>query len=58
MARWMQRQGHRCSRHRVRRLMRLMGLVPIYQAPNTSKKHPEHKVYPYLLKDIEIDRPN
>lgn len=58
MARWMQRQGYRCGRHRVRRLMRLMGLVAIYQTPNTSKKHPEHKVYPYLLKDMEIDRPN
>ncbi len=38
--------------------MRLMRLVPIYQAPNTSKKHPEHKIYPYLLKDIAINRPN
>lgn len=58
MARHMQREGHRCVRHRVRRLMRLMGLVPIYQAPKTSKKHPEHKAYPYLLKDLAISRPN
>ncbi len=58
MARWMQRQGHQCGRHRVRRLMRLMRLVPIYQAPNTSKKHPEHKVYPYLLKGMAINRSN
>ena len=58
MARWLQRQGHQCGRQRVRRLMRLMRLVPIYQAPNTSKKHPEHKIYPYLLKDIAINRPN
>ncbi len=58
MARWMQRQGHQCGRHRVRRLMRLMRLVPIYQAPNTSKKHPEHKVYPYLLKGMVINRSN
>jgi len=58
MARWMQRQGYSCGRHRVRRLMRLMRLVPIYQAPNTSKKHPEHKVYPYLLKGMKIDRTN
>ncbi len=34
--------------------MRLMRLVPIYQAPNTSKKHPEHKVYPYLLRKLPI----
>ena len=58
MARHMQREGHRCGRHRVRRLMRLMRLVPIYQEPNTSKKNPAHKVYPYLLKDLVIARPN
>ncbi len=49
MARSMQRQGHKCGRHRVRRLMRLMRLVPISQEPNTSKKHPQHKIWPYLL---------
>lgn len=58
MARHMQREGHRCGRHRVRRLMRLMRLVPIYQEPNTSKKNPAHKIYPYLLKDLAITRPN
>ena len=58
MARYMQRQGHKCGRHRVRRLMRLMCLVPIYQTPNTSKKHPQHKIYPYLLRGLAIERPN
>lgn len=58
MARHMQRQGHKCGRHRARRLMRKMRLVPVYQVPNTSKKHPRHKVWPYLLKDLNIDRPN
>jgi putative transposase len=58
MARYMQRQGHKCGRHRVRRLMRLMRLVPIYQTPNTSKKHPRHKIYPYLLRGLKIERPN
>jgi putative transposase len=58
MARYMQRQGYKCGRHRVRRLMRLMRLVPIYQTPNTSKKHPQHKTYPYLLRKLVIDRPN
>ena len=58
MARHMQREGHLCGRHRVRRLMRLMRLVPIYQEPKTSKKHPEHKIYPYLLKGLAITRPN
>jgi len=45
MARFMQRNDHKCGRHRVRRLMHKMRLVPIYQAPNTSKKHPHHKVW-------------
>ncbi|NHQ75999.1 IS3 family transposase [Roseovarius gahaiensis] len=58
MARHMKRKGHKCGRHRVRRLMRLMRLVPIYQEPNTSKKHPAHKIYPYLLKGLAITRPN
>ena len=38
--------------------MRIMCLVPIYQTPNTSKKHPQHKIYPYLLRRLTIDRPN
>ena len=38
--------------------MRKMRLVPIYQPPNTSKKHPQHKVWPYLLKNMVIDQPN
>ena len=58
MARYMKRQGHKCGRHRVRRLMRLMRLVPIYREPNTSKKHPAHKIWPYLLKDLSIGQPN
>jgi putative transposase len=58
MARHMQRQDHKCGRHRVRRLMRLMRLVPIYQTPNTSKKHPQNKICPYLLRGLTIDRPN
>jgi len=58
MARYMQRQSYKCGRHRVRRLMRLMCLVPIYQTPNTSKKHPEHKIYPYLLRKLPITKPN
>lgn len=58
MTRHMQREGHRCGRHRLRRLMKLMRLVPIYQEPKTSKKHPEHKIYPYLLRDLPITRTN
>ena len=54
MARYMNRQGHKCGCHRVRRLMRL---VPIYQTPDTSKKHPSRKVWPYVLKGLAITRP-
>ena len=58
MARYMKRNNHTCGRHRVRRLMRLMRLVPIYQEPNTSKKHPQHKIWPYLLRNVVINRSN
>jgi len=40
------------------KLMRKMGLVPIYQAPRTTVPHPAHRVYPYLLRNLEITRPN
>lgn len=58
MARWLQREGHGAGRHRVRRLMRLMRLRPIYQAPRTSQPHPAHRIYPYLLNGMAITRPN
>ena len=58
MVRQLWRDGVRVGRHRVRRLMRLMGLEAIYQAPRTSTPHPAHRVYPYLLKRMVIDRPN
>lgn len=58
MVRQLRRAGVRVGRHRVRRLMRLMGLEAIYQAPRTSTPHPEHRVYPYLLKGLAIDRPD
>jgi putative transposase len=50
--------GWAVNRKRVQRLMRLMGLEAIYQKPNTSRPHPDHKVYPYLLRGLIIDRPN
>ncbi len=58
MACQLRREGVRVGRHRVRRLMRLMGLAAIYQAPKTSEPHPAHRIYPYLLKGLSIDRPN
>ncbi len=58
MVRQLRHDGVRVGRHRVRRLMRLMGLEAIYQAPRTSTPHPAHRVYPYLLRGLIIDRPN
>jgi putative transposase len=58
MVRQLRRDGVRVGRHRVRRLMRLMGLAAIYQAPRTSAPHPGHRVYPYLLKGLAIERPD
>jgi len=58
MAAWLATQGHVVNRKRVRRLMRLAGLVAIYQRPNTSKPAPAHKIYPYLLGGISIGRVN
>ena len=58
MARHLRREGYCVGRHRIRRLMRLMGIEAIYQAPRTSDPHPEHKIYPYLLRNLKITRPN
>ena len=57
MARWLRRQDRRVGRKRVARLMRKMGLVALYQRPNTSEPHPEHRIYPYLLRGVEIREP-
>ena len=54
----LRREGLVINRKRVRRLMRVMGLEAIYQKPNTSQGHPDHKVYPYLLRGLIIDRPS
>ena len=54
----LRRLGHEVGRTRVRRLMAIMGLRAIYQKPRTSVPHPEHRKYPYLLRDLVIDRPN
>ena len=58
MARHLRRQGHCVGRKRVRRLMAKMGLVPIYQKPRTTVPHPEHRKWPYLLRNLVIDRPD
>ena len=56
MAAWLVRQGEEVNRKRVQRLMRLMGLEAIYPGPRTTRSDTEHKVYPYLLRDVPITR--
>jgi len=51
-------EGHVVNEKRIRRLMRLMGLMPIYQKPNTSKAARDHKICPYLLRGLRVERPN
>jgi len=53
---WLERQGHAVNRKRVRRLMRKMGLFSVAPKPNTSRPAPQHKIYPYLLRGLEIER--
>ncbi len=58
MARHLGREGMKVGRHRVRRLMRLMGLAAIYRKPRTSDPMPAHRVYPYLLRSLAIEQAN
>ena len=58
MARHLRRESHVVGRKRLRRLMALMGLAQIYQRPRTTVPNPEHRVWPYLLRDVVVDRPN
>jgi len=51
-------RGHRVNRKRVQRLMREMGLAGMAPGPATSKPHPQHKIYPYLLRGVAVTRPN
>ena len=50
--------GHAVNRKRVQRLMQTLGLVGMAPGPNTSKPHPQHTLYPYLLRGVDIIRPN
>ena len=58
MARHLRREGYVAGRKRIRRLMARMGLTPIYQRPRTTIPHPGHRVFPYRLRDLAIERPN
>jgi putative transposase len=58
LAAWLKSQGQIVNRKRVRRLIQLMGLKTIYRKPRTSKPGPGNKIYPYLLKGLQVTRPN
>lgn len=58
MARHLRRLGHEVGRKRVKRLMATMGLEAVYQRPKTTVANPEHKIWPYLLRNKVIDQPN
>jgi putative transposase len=54
----LKREGHQIGRKHVATLMKKMGIKAVYKKPNTSRRHPAHAVYPYLLRNMEITRPN
>lgn len=58
ITRWLRRQGEVINRKRVRRLMRLLGLEAIYRKPNLSRANAAHQIYPYLLRGLNVTRPN
>jgi len=58
MCRYLVSLGYSAGTKRIRRLMRSMGLMAVYQKPKTSTPNPEHKRYPYLLRGLSIDRSN
>ena len=58
MARHLRRLGHAVGRKRVRRLMRLLALISLAPKPNTSRPKPGHPMYPYLLRDLRVERVN
>ena len=51
-------EGHTAGRKRIARLMRQMGIEALYRKRNTSRRHPGHAVFPYLLRGLAITRPN
>lgn len=58
MRAWLRQEGYKVNRKRVQRLMRLMGLEAVYPKPHLSAGGAGHKVYPYLLRDVAIERAN
>ena len=58
MAAWLRERGYAVGRDRVRTSVRMLGLEAVYQKARTGKSAAGHKIYPYLLRDLVIDRPN
>jgi putative transposase len=54
----LKREGHFIGRRHTRTLMRKMGITALYRKPSTSRRHPSHPIYPYLLKNLKIERRN
>jgi transposase InsO family protein len=58
MTQYLRGLGYVINRKRVQRLMRTLGLAGMAPRPNTSKQHPQHKLYPYLLRGVDVIAPN
>jgi putative transposase len=58
LTKWLIEQGEAVNRKRVQRLLRLMGLEAIYPRPKRSAAGRGHRIYPYLLRDVRIERPD
>jgi putative transposase len=58
LTRLLRREGHNVGRRRVRTLMKRMGVEALYCKPNTSRRNAQHKIWPYLLRGMKIDRAN
>ena len=58
LSKMLKREGNPVGRRRVSTLMERMEIHALYRKPNTSKRHPAHRIYPYLLRDLSLTRPN
>ncbi|ACF45137.1 conserved hypothetical protein [Prosthecochloris aestuarii DSM 271] len=58
MSHYIRQQGYQVNRKRVQRLMRVLSLAGMAPGPKTSEPHPEHRVYPYLLRGVNVTHPN
>ena len=54
----LRQEGHKVGRSKVARLMRVMSIEALYRKPKTTRRHPGHKVYPYLLRNLAVTRSN